>query len=135
MRKTDEDKLIRLLEEAKPRTLAPDPQLPVRVRSLARENAKPREDAWLQGIRDLRRGWVRLSLAAAAAVAILIGGYLGYSAGTSVAAGNVDTAGDADVAGSDIATEGVDAFWSSWSQAGFAEDWRDWDASSAEVEK
>jgi hypothetical protein len=108
--KNHDEKLNRLLRDAGPQsipTLEPDPYLPARIRALAREKSGPQ-------MARARRRWIPLSLAAA--VAIAIGGYLGYSAGTTMAASSVE------VARNDETTSGVAALWNAWSQAGFAED-------------
>lgn len=109
----NDEKLTRLLQQAGPGsipTLEPDPHLPGRIRAIARERAQ------VHAMKTHR--WLPVSLAATAlAVAIMTGGYLGYTAGTSIAAGSAQ-----EVAQGDEATQGADAFWSAWSQEGFAED-------------
>jgi hypothetical protein len=126
MKNHDDEKLTRLLKESGPETiptLEPDPHLPTRIRALARESSERR-------IAGAHRRWVPLSLAAGAvAVAIAIGGYIGYSAGASMAAATVE------VAQNDDATSGADAFWNAWSQAGFAEDLADVETTGGDGEQ
>ncbi len=114
MTKNDDEKLTHLLQQTGPRSIAtldPDPHLSARIRAMARE----REQVHVMKTRR----WVPVSVAATAlVVAVMTGGYLGYVAGTSIVAGST-----VEVAQSDEATQGVDAFWSAWSQEGFAEDW------------
>jgi hypothetical protein len=117
--------LERLLRDAAPalQELEPDPHLPARVRALARERA-----AGGAGSPSPARRWGLVTAGAAAlAVAALIGGYVGYRAGLARApltpattAAEITTDTDA---GEDLAA--IDAFWSAWSQGGFADDLSD----------
>jgi hypothetical protein len=112
MKKSDDEKLTHLLRQSGPGTiptLEPDPHLPARIRAMARENVRLRAAK--------RRGWVPVSLGATAlAVAVAIGSYIGYTAGTSMASRTLD------VAQTDETTQGLDAFWDAWSQSGFGDD-------------
>jgi hypothetical protein len=127
MKRNDDEKLTRLLREAGPAsipTLEPDPLLAARVRALARETPR------LRLVPARRRRWVPVSLAAAAVVAALVaGGYLGYSAGSSMAAASVE------LAQGDSGTTDVDAFFSAWSQTGFADEWHSWQETDGETDR
>jgi hypothetical protein len=127
-----QEKLTRLFESTGPAsipTLEPDPHLPARIRALAREGATERSGA-RRGATALlwpRSAW--LSLGAAAVALALLGGYIGYRAGTSLAASSFEVA-EAESA----ALESADAFWSAWSQSGFAEELRAWNTENGEVD-
>lgn len=121
MTRNDDEKLIRLLRETSPPTLEPDPHLPTRIRAMMYRKPK------LRVVRAPRRPWLPVSLSAAAlAVAVFAGAYLGYNAGETVAA-----AGTATVAPGE-STDELAAVWSAWSQAGFAEDWGQLNATAGE---
>jgi hypothetical protein len=119
MHNHDEEKLNHLLQRTQPPpVLEPDPRLPARIRAANR--SRPR----LRVVRTRR--WVPVSLAAAAlAVAIAIGGYLGYTAGATVAA-------ESEVA---VAESGTEVLLSAWSQTGFAEDWQQWERTDGDEER
>ena len=130
--KKELETLERLLRDAAPALpeLEPDPHLPARVRALARERAVGRA-----GAPSPARRWGLVTAGAAAlAVAALIGGYVGYRAGLArapltPAVTTVDTTTDT---GEDLAA--IDAFWSAWSQGGFADDLSDLSGTSEVAE-
>ncbi|HEX5131448.1 MAG TPA: hypothetical protein VFX92_03055 [Candidatus Krumholzibacteria bacterium] len=115
-RDPNDERLTRLLEGAGPGSipaLEPDPHLPTRVRALARENVTlqvvERTHPWPR--------WLRTSLGAAAvALALAAGGYLGYSAGASYAASAISVAGETS------STPDSDVLWDALAQSGFADD-------------
>jgi len=117
-----EERLNRLLRTAgTPPALEPDPYLPARIRALSRERATGRREIPVFAAR-----WVYLSLGGAAlALAIVAGGYMGYRAGASRSAG-----GQVEFAAAELGDEvAVDVFVDAWSQAGFADDLRQWNSS------
>jgi hypothetical protein len=107
-------------------SLEPDPHLPLRIRAMSREFG----DGGMRAPAPRRRRWLPVSLAAAAvAMAFVIGGYVGYSAGTSVASARAS-----DAVTETVPTETVATLWSAWSQAGFADDLQTWTVSDNEVQ-
>jgi len=124
MIRNDDEKLIHLLTETSSPVLEPDPHLPTRIRAMMYRKPK------LRVVHAPRRPWLRVSLSAAAlAVAIFAGAYLGYNAGETVAAASVATVESGEN------TDEVATIWSAWSQAGFAEDWGQLNASTGEDER
>ncbi len=111
----DDEKLSRLLRQAGPKSipkLEVDSHLPARIRARARAGRSP------SPVEVPARRWLPISVATAALiVALVVGGYLGYSAGTSSAA-----VGGAEVAREGGAAEEMTFFYHALSQTGFAED-------------
>jgi hypothetical protein len=131
-RDTDrQDRLTRLLASAGPGsvpTLEPDPHLPARIRAMVREGAAGRAGGGAAAL--LRPRWAWLSFGTVAvALAVVAGAYIGYRAGTSLAASSAREVSEAEIA----RLESADAFWNAWSQSGFAEDLREWDVEDGEV--
>jgi hypothetical protein len=130
-----QEKLTRLFQSAGPAstpTLEPDAGLPARIRAMVREGATESSGARAGQTPLLRPRWAWLSFGTAGlAVAVAVGGYIGYRAGNALAASStVDieqaAAGQADTA---------DFFLGAWSQSGFEEDLRQWNAGNGEVKE
>ena len=112
-----EEQLERLFKTAGPApTLTPDPLLPMRVRALAASDVQRPSPA------PARPRWAWLSLGAAAfALSMIVGGYIGYGAWSSTEQTSVESADDAEV------------LVTAWLQSGFVEDLDQSDASGDEV--
>jgi len=110
----DDEKLSRLLRQAGPDSipkLEADPHLPVRIRASAQSTRKR------SPFEARPRRWFSVSMVTAAlTAAMVVGAYLGHSAGTSSAA-----VGDAETTPSDAMQE-IASFYNALSQTGFAED-------------
>lgn len=110
-----DEKLTRLLQSAGPGSipaLEPDPHLPARIRAMVQDEMPRRSPA---GSAAVRPRWAWLSLGTAAlALSVMVGGLIGYQAGTSTVTSG--TALESESASDD------DALWSALSQSGFAED-------------
>ena len=123
--RTEQEKLTRLLQSAGPGSipaLEPDPHLPARIRAMARDGAPRRAPAREGAGKQPRWAWLSLGTAALA-LSVLLGGYIGYRAGTSA----VTSSSVSESASDD------DAFWNAWSQSGFEEDLRQFNTGNGEV--
>lgn len=125
-------RLTRLLQSAGPDSLPrlePDPGLAARIRALSRETLQETT------ARRRPRRWIPVSLAAAAvAVALVVGGWVGYTAGANFARARSSATAATTTAASGQ-TETLATLYNAWSQSGFAEDLQSWDTSTAEVQQ
>ena len=123
------DKMSALLDTLAPDALPdlePDPHLPVRVRAIARERADRDGvvDSLPRHSLPTRRfaGWLRASFAGAMAVlAIAIGIYVGYGAGSAQMGTNELAANTGDAS-----TEAFDEYYSAFSQSYLADGLAEW---------
>jgi len=119
-----DEKLTRLLQSAGPESipaLEPDPHLAARIRAMVRDGVAQRAPAG--GAAAIRPRWAWLSLGTAAlALSVMLGGYIGYHAGTATATSTAVSESASD----------DEAFLSAWSQSGFAEDLGQFDTGNGE---
>ena len=109
-----DEKLTRLLKNAGPESipaLEPDPHLPTRIRAMTRDGLATPSTARKGAPGRLRWAWLSLGTAALAA-SVLVGGFIGYRAGTS----STTTLAAEESTSDDV------ALWNAWSQSGFEED-------------